>query len=108
MVGLLASLTQLPFLVATCVLGGFALWGWRRSASTGALLMAIGCGARALGQLASVYPMAQLSRMTAAEYGRMAMLLGLFQSAGGAHRRRAGHRRAGADPAAAAGGEAVA
>ena len=83
MVGLLASLTQLPFLVATCVLGGFALWGWRRSASTGALVIAIGCGVRVLGQLVSVYQMAQLSRMTAAEYGRMAMLLGAFHSVGG-------------------------
>ncbi|HEX6838835.1 MAG TPA: hypothetical protein VF334_19790 [Polyangia bacterium] len=82
MAGLVASLTQIPFLVSTLVLAGFALWGWRRSAATGALLIAIACGVRVLGQLVSVYQMAQLGRVSAAEYGRMAMLFGLFHSAG--------------------------
>lgn len=39
MAGLLASITQIPFVVTTLVLAGFALWGWRRSAATGALLI---------------------------------------------------------------------
>lgn len=42
--GLLASLWQVPFLIASCVLGGFALWGWRRTGATGALLIAVSSG----------------------------------------------------------------
>ncbi len=82
MAGLFASVTQIPFLVTTLVLAGFAVWGWRRSAATGALLIAIACGVRVLGQLVSVYQLAQISRMSTAEYGRMAMLFGVFHSIG--------------------------
>jgi len=52
-----ASIQYVPFLVASCVLGGFAVWGWRRSGATGALLVAIGAGVRVLHQLIGVYAM---------------------------------------------------
>src|SRR5262249_27724157 len=49
--GLFASVGALPFFVGACVLGGFGLWGWRRTGATGALLIAIGGGLRALRDL---------------------------------------------------------
>jgi hypothetical protein len=80
---LYASLTQLPFFVCTCVLGGFALWGWRRSAATGALLIALACGVRVIGHVAYVWQMARLYRGGPSDYARSAMVFGAFQSAGG-------------------------
>ena len=74
---------QLPFLVCTCVIGGFALWGWRRSASTGALLIAIGCGVRLLGHVAYVWQMARLYGGGPSSYAASMMVFGVFQSAGG-------------------------
>jgi len=80
---LAASVTQLPFLVCTCVLGGFALWGWRRSASTGALLIAIACGVRVLGHAAYAWQMTRLYTSGPSSYGQSLMVFGVFQSAGG-------------------------
>ena len=74
---------QLPFLVCTCVIGGFALWGWRRSASTGALLIAIGCGVRLLGHVAYVWQMARLYGGGPSAYAQWMVVFGVFQSAGG-------------------------
>jgi hypothetical protein len=79
----ITAFTQLPFLVCTCVLGGFALWGWRRSASTGALLIAIGCGVRALGEVGYIWQMSRLYSGGASSYARTAMLLGPFAAVGG-------------------------
>jgi len=78
----IASLTQLPFFVCTCVLGGFALWGWRRSGTTGPLLIAIACGVRVIGHVAYVWQMARLYRGGPSSYGQTAMVVGAFQSAG--------------------------
>jgi hypothetical protein len=79
----IAAVTQLPFLVCTCVLGGFALWGWRRSASTGALLIAIGCGVRALGEVGYIWQLSRLYTSGPASYGRTAILFGPFTAVGG-------------------------
>lgn len=80
---LAASATQAPFFVCTCVLGGFALWGWRRSASTGALLIAIACGVRVLGHAAYVWQMSRLYAAGPSSYAQSVMVFGVFQSAGG-------------------------
>ena len=80
---MIASLTQLPFFVCTCVLGGFALWGWRRSGATGPLLIVIACGVRVIGHVAYVWQMARLYRDGPSSYARTAMVFGAFQSAGG-------------------------
>ena len=80
---LAASATQAPFFVCACVLGGFALWGWRRSAATGALLIAIACGVRVLGHAAYVWQMARMFSVGPSRYGESMMLFGAFQSAGG-------------------------
>jgi hypothetical protein len=79
----MAGVTQLPFFVCTCVLGGFAIWGWRRSASTGALLIAIACGVRVLGHLAYVWQMSRLYAEGPSRYAQSLMVFGIFQSAGG-------------------------
>jgi len=79
----IASVTQLPYFVCTCVLGGFALWGWRRSGTTGPLLIAIACGVRVIGHVAYVWQMAQLYRGGPSGYAQTAMVFGAFQSAGG-------------------------
>jgi hypothetical protein len=79
----IASLTQLPYFVCTCVLGGFALWGWRRSGTTGPLLIIIACGVRVLGHVAYVWQMARLYRGGMSSYAQTAMVLGAFGSAGG-------------------------
>ena len=59
---LLASLQCLPFLVGSCVLGGIAVAGWRRTGANGALLVGIACGVRVLHDLVGVY---QLDRLFA-------------------------------------------
>ena len=58
--GLFASVGALPFFVAACVLGGFGLWGWRRTGATGALLIAVGGGVRALRDLLFAWHMARI------------------------------------------------
>ncbi len=82
MSGLLASLTQLPFLVAACVLGGFALWGWRRTGATGALLVAIAAGLQVMHQLFGVWTMTRLYAGGAADYARTMAYYGVVRSAG--------------------------
>jgi hypothetical protein len=83
MVGMLvSSLSQLPFLVASCVLGGFAIWGWRRSGLTDALLIAIAAAVQLLHQLFGIWTMTRLYSDGPAAYGRMMMLYGVFRSAG--------------------------
>jgi hypothetical protein len=82
MAGLLASLWQLPFFICSCVLGGFALWGWRRSGANGALLVAIGCAVRVVHELVGVYQMTRLYAGGASSYARTAMWYGAFQSVG--------------------------
>jgi hypothetical protein len=42
MVSLVTFLQYLPHLVTTLVLGGIALYGWRRTRATGALIIAVG------------------------------------------------------------------
>jgi hypothetical protein len=79
----IAGITQLPFFVCTCVLGGFALWGWRRSASTGALLIAIGCGVRVLGHVGYIWQMSRLYSGGPSSYAQTAMVFGAFGTAGG-------------------------
>jgi hypothetical protein len=54
---LYSSFQYVPFLIGSCVLAGFALWGWRRSGATGALLIAIAAGVRVLHELFGVYSM---------------------------------------------------
>jgi hypothetical protein len=76
-------LPQVPFFVCTCVLGGFALWGWRRSASTGALLIVIACGVRVLGHVAYVWQMSRMYAGGPSGYAQTAMIFGAFNSAGG-------------------------
>jgi hypothetical protein len=58
--GLLASLSQLPFLIASAVLFGVGLWGWRRTAAPGALLVAAGAAVQTLNQLFGLWTMTQL------------------------------------------------
>ena len=57
---MLASAPLLPFFIASCVLGGFALGGWRRTGATAALLIAIAAGLRALHEIIAVYNMWRL------------------------------------------------
>jgi hypothetical protein len=52
---LIASVQFLPFMVASCVLGGVALAGWRRTGETGALLIAVAAGLRVLHDLVAVW-----------------------------------------------------
>ena len=80
---LFSSASYVPFFVCSCVLGGFALWGWRRSGETGALLIAIGCGVRVLGHVAYVWQMARLYGGGPSSYAQSMMVFGVFQSAGG-------------------------
>ena len=83
MAWLMASLQFLPFLVASCVLGGFALWGWRRSGATGALLIAIAAGLQVLHQLLGVYNMWRMfERGPGASYVSWLTMIGVVQSAG--------------------------
>jgi hypothetical protein len=79
---LLASVQYVPFFICACVLGGFALWGWRRSGATGALLVAIAAGVRVLHQLVGVYSMSRLYGGGVGSYASHAMFYGAFQSAG--------------------------
>jgi len=58
--GLFASVGALPFFVCACVLGGFAIWGWRRTRATGALLIAVGAGVRASRDIVFAWHMMQI------------------------------------------------
>ena len=78
-----ALVTQAPLFVCTCVLGGIALWGWRRSASTGALLIAIGCGVRAIGHVGWVWQMSRLYTGGPSSYGASMMMFGAFETVSG-------------------------
>ena len=80
---LVASLQFLPFLVASSVLGGFALWGWRRTGATGALLIAIAAGVQILHQLLGAYQMWRIwNRGASASYVSWMTMIGAVQSAG--------------------------
>ncbi|HEX9104294.1 MAG TPA: hypothetical protein VF997_18920 [Polyangia bacterium] len=79
---LLASVQYLPFLIASCVLGGFALWGWRRSGATGALLIAIAAGLRVLHELAGVYGMWRIWSRGLSNGAQSAAIFGVAQSVG--------------------------
>jgi hypothetical protein len=80
---LFASLQFVPFLVCSCVLGGFALWGWRRSRETGALLIAIAAGLQVLHALVGVYNMWRIwNRGPGGSYVSWMTIIGAVQSAG--------------------------
>ncbi len=78
MAWLFSSLAYVPFFVCSCVLGGFALWGWRRSGATGALIIAIAAGLEALHQVVGVYTMWHIWNRTTGDY---ALRLGIFSAA---------------------------
>ena len=80
--GLLASVWQLPFFIASCVLGGFAIWGWRRSGATGALLIAIGCAVRLVHELVYVVEMVRMYGGGPSSLAQTMMWLGAFQTVG--------------------------
>ena len=80
---LFSSLQFLPFLIASGVLGGFALWGWRRSGATGALLIAIAAGLQILHQLLGAYNMWRIwNRGSGGSYLSWMTIIGAVQSAG--------------------------
>jgi hypothetical protein len=80
---LLASLQFLPFLIASGVLGGFGLWGWRRSGATGALLIAIAAGLQILHQLLGAYNMWRIwNRGSSGSYVSWMTIIGSVQAAG--------------------------
>ena len=77
-----ASAQYVPFFVCSCVLGGFALWGWRRTGATGALLIAISAGLGVVHEALGVYSMWRIfNRGPGSPMGFMT-LLGMAQSAG--------------------------
>jgi hypothetical protein len=78
------SLSYLPYLVASCVLGGIAIAGWLRTRATGALLIAMACGVRVVHELFGVYNMYRMWTMAARreEYLRWAAVSGGFHAAG--------------------------
>ncbi len=79
---LLASAQYIPFLVCSCVLGGFALWGWRRTGLTGALLVVIAAALRVMHELFGVYGMWRLWNGGPSRYGQFVTLYGAAQSVG--------------------------
>jgi hypothetical protein len=79
---LFSSLAYVPFFVCSCVLGGFALWGWRRSGETGALLIAIAAGLEVLHQVFGVYGMWNIWNRTASNYVYKLGVFSVAQSAG--------------------------
>ncbi|HXU69097.1 MAG TPA: hypothetical protein VN947_07195 [Polyangia bacterium] len=58
--GIFASIDALPFFVAACVLCGLAVWGFRRTGQTGALVIAVGAGVRALRDLVFTWHMMEM------------------------------------------------
>lgn len=77
------AIQYLPYLVCSCVLGGIAIAGYRRTQSTGPLLIAIACGVRLVHESVGIYNMWRLwTRTSMEDYGRYATLYGAFQSAG--------------------------
>jgi hypothetical protein len=80
MAGLLASLWQLPFLICSCVLGGLAIWGWRRTGMTGALLIAVACGIRVMDELVAGWHMMRL--YSGAAQWRLSIWFGAFERFG--------------------------
>ena len=80
---LFASAQFVPFFLCSCVLGGFALWGWRRTGATGALLIAIAAGLRVLHELVGVYNIWRIwNRGPSGSYVSWMTILGVVQSAG--------------------------
>lgn len=79
---LFASVQYVPFFVCSCVLGGFALWGWRRSRATGALLIAIAAGLGVLHHAIGVYSMWRMFNRGTASYTSWMTMFGVVQSAG--------------------------
>ncbi|HEY2744631.1 MAG TPA: hypothetical protein VGL86_08410 [Polyangia bacterium] len=80
--GWLASLSYVPFFVCSGVLGGFALWGWRRSGATGALLIAIAAGLQMLHSLVGVYGMWLMFNRSPSGYAARLGMFSMAQSAG--------------------------
>jgi hypothetical protein len=79
---LFSSASFVPFFVCSGVLGGFALWGWRRSRETGALLIAIGAGLEMLHHAVGVYGMWRIWNRGPSGYYGATMVLTMAQSAG--------------------------
>jgi hypothetical protein len=79
---LMSSLSYLPFLMCSGVLLGFALWGWRRSGETGALLIAIAAGLQILHSLVGVYGMWRLWSRGTGDYAARMAIFSMAQSAG--------------------------
>jgi hypothetical protein len=77
------AISYLPYLVCSCVLGGIAVAGYRRTQLTGPLLIAIACGVRVVHECFGIYNMFRLWTHTSVEdYGRYATMYGAFNSAG--------------------------
>jgi hypothetical protein len=77
------ALSYLPYLVCSCVLGGIAIAGYRRTQSTGPLLILIACGVRVVHECIGIYKMFLLARHASVEeYGRYAIVYGALSSAG--------------------------
>src|SRR5437899_10177508 len=72
----------LPYLVASCVLGGIAIAAWRRTRTTGALLIAIACGVRVVHESAGIYYMWRLVSDSVSRASVYMTLYSAFQSAG--------------------------
>ena len=79
---LVSSAQHLPFLVCACVLGGFGLWGWRRTGATGALLIAIAAGLQVLHSLVSMWGTWRMFQHGPGSYGAWLSIFGVAQSAG--------------------------
>jgi hypothetical protein len=81
---LIASAQFLPFMVASCVLAGLALAGWRRTGETGALLIAVASGLRVLHELIGVYNLWRLwNHGPGGSYVTSMAAIGAVQWAGG-------------------------
>jgi hypothetical protein len=74
------AFSQLPFWACSCVLAGFALWGWRRTGATGALLIAIAAGLRLLGELAQFVELLRLYHAADSTIVRTMTIFGSFQA----------------------------
>ena len=79
---LFASVQYLPFFVCSAVLGGFALWGWRRSRATGALLIAVSAGLGIVHHAFGVYSMWRLWNRGVGGSTTFMTMFGVVQSAG--------------------------
>jgi hypothetical protein len=79
---LVASFSYLPFCACSGVLLGLALWGWRRTGATGALLIAIAGGLGVLHQAFGLYGLWRMFHEGPAPYGRWVAMTGAAQSGG--------------------------